>query len=101
MKQNIGRWMAALTIMSVLGFGFIQPSSAAIDCPASKYHSSIAGFSTEGAKAYCRASTGGLIVRGHHHNWGRDWTTTWFNRTWTMYYSGHSWRSGWVGLDVA
>ena len=99
--KNAARGLiAAMAVTFSLGFAMVQPSSAGVDCPASKFYSSIWGISTEGPKAYCRASTGGLLVRGHHHNWGRDLYTQPFNRTWTMYYGEHSWRAGWVDLDI-
>ena len=98
MRKNV--CMSALTF-GLSGVLFVGgPADAGIDYPHWKYHSSSWRIPTEGAKAKCNSHTGGKIVRGHHHNWGRDHTTVWFNRLNRAYWSTHGpvW-AGWVSTS--
>ncbi|MFV0260680.1 MAG: hypothetical protein ACK5PP_19770 [Acidimicrobiales bacterium] len=102
MKHRLVGFAAGLLlIVASLGGGFTSPADAAINCPAEKRHSTIWGLPSEGVRAWCWSSTGGKLVRGHHHNWGRDLTTPWFNVLNYAYSSATSTRSGWAGLDVS
>ncbi|MFV0524473.1 MAG: hypothetical protein ACK5RL_08250 [Acidimicrobiales bacterium] len=100
MKHRLVGLVAGLVLLvASLGGGFATPAEALVDCEAERRYSRILGIPSEGAIAWCNSSTGGRLVRGHHHNFGRDLVTVWFNKINLEYLSATSYRMGWVGLD--